>query len=112
MYIGKKHARYQYYLWLIHKLISGPVLNLIRLISRLNMIERNMVLIISHLNPIYIIVCCTESLYYIMDYVIGILDASREYCLYIVYIYILCYRMCGQEEFEQAIAERRERYRS
>ena len=56
MYIGKKHARYQYYLWLIHKLISGPVLNLIRLISRLNMIERNMVLIISHLNPIYIIV--------------------------------------------------------
>ena len=82
------------------------------LINRIDRMEWNIVLIISHLNPLDMNVYCTESLYYCMDLMVGILDSSRDYCLYTVYIIILFYRTSGREEFERVIAERRENFRT
>ena len=74
--------------------------------------KRNIVLIISHFNSVYFNACCTESLYCIMDYLTGILDASMGIFLCIMYSCILFCRTSGRNEFERAIAERRERYRA
>ena len=82
------------------------------LINRIDRMEWNIVLIISHLNPLDMNVYCTESLYYCMDLMVGILDSSRDYYSYTVYIIILFYRTSGREEFERVIAERRESFRN
>ena len=71
-------------------------------------------LIISLENTIFVTIYkYTESLYLLLDYLIGTLDASFVFYIYIfVYIIFVLFSVLEPEEIEREIAERRERFRS
>ena len=70
-------------------------------------------LIISHENHFIVtIYYLTESLYLLLDYLIGISDASFICCSCTVYIILIFFSILEPEEIEREIAERRERFRS
>ena len=70
-------------------------------------------LIISHENHFIVtIYYLTESLYLLLDYLIGISDASVVFCCCTIYIIPISFSILEPEELEREIAERRERFRS
>ena len=71
-------------------------------------------LIISLENTMFVTIYqFTESLYLLLDYLIGTLDASFVFYIYsFVYIIFVLFSVLEPEEIEREIAERRERFRS